>query len=96
MGSYSWLACISRCGTAQASIQFHDQPPLHRPHRTYELEIGQTKAVISLKLIARGTVEEKILALQKRKRELAQGVLGGEADLAKGLTEQDVRELFEG
>ena len=39
-----------------------------RTHR-----IGQTRAVISYKLITRGTVEEKILALQQRKRELAAG-----------------------
>jgi hypothetical protein len=62
-----------------------------RTHR-----IGQTKAVISYKLITRGTVEEKILALQKRKRELAAGVLGGEADFGQILTENDVEELFNG
>ena len=36
-----------------------------RAHR-----IGQTKVVTSYKLIARDTVEEKILALQNRKRDL--------------------------
>ena len=60
-----------------------------RTHR-----IGQTKAVISYKLITRGTVEEKILALQKRKRELAAGVLGKESDFGSGLTEGDVEDLF--
>jgi SNF2 family DNA or RNA helicase len=60
-----------------------------RTHR-----IGQTKAVISYKLITRGTVEEKILALQKRKRELAAGVLGKESDFGSGLTENDVEDLF--
>ena len=60
-----------------------------RTHR-----IGQTRAVISYKLITRGTVEEKILALQKRKRDLAAGVLGNDADLGKSLSERDVEELF--
>lgn len=60
-----------------------------RAHR-----IGQTQAVFSYKLITRGTVEEKILALQQRKRELASGVLGGGTELARALTEQDVAELF--
>jgi superfamily II DNA or RNA helicase len=60
-----------------------------RTHR-----IGQTKAVISYKLITRGTVEEKILALQQRKRELASGVLTSDEAVAKSLTEQDVEELF--
>src|SRR4029079_4270117 len=42
-----------------------------RPDRS-----GQTRAVISYKLITRGTVEEKILSLQKRKKDLALGILG--------------------
>ncbi len=61
-----------------------------RTHR-----IGQTRAVISYKLITRNTVEEKILALQRRKRELAKGVLGTDADLGKVLTEKDVEDLFQ-
>lgn len=60
-----------------------------RTHR-----IGQTRAVFSYKLITRGTVEEKILALQKRKRELALGVLGTDADIGKALSEGDVEDLF--
>jgi superfamily II DNA or RNA helicase len=61
-----------------------------RTHR-----IGQTRAVISYKLITRGTVEEKILALQRRKRDLAAGVLGTDGDdLGRTLTEQDIQELF--
>src|SRR5439155_25459556 len=60
-----------------------------RTHR-----IGQTKAVISYKLITKGTVEEKILALQKRKRDLAAGVLGPESDIEKLLTEKDIEELL--
>jgi SNF2 family DNA or RNA helicase len=60
-----------------------------RTHR-----IGQTRAVFSYKLITRGTVEEKILALQRRKRELAQGVLGTDADVGKLLSQNDVEDLF--
>jgi SNF2-related domain/Helicase conserved C-terminal domain/Bacterial SNF2 helicase associated/SWIM zinc finger len=60
-----------------------------RTHR-----IGQTRAVISYKLITRGTVEEKILALQQRKRELAQGILGPGGGLAEGLSQEDVEALF--
>ena len=62
-----------------------------RAHR-----IGQTRTVFSYKLITKGTVEEKILALQQRKRELVQGILGGEADLGKGFTEEDIEDLFKG
>nr|WP_153866346.1 MULTISPECIES: SNF2-related protein [Myxococcaceae] len=60
-----------------------------RTHR-----IGQTRAVISYKLITRGTVEEKILTLQKRKKDLAAGVLSADADFGKLLSEQDVADLF--
>lgn len=60
-----------------------------RTHR-----IGQTRAVFSYKLITRGTVEEKILGLQQRKRELAAGVLGTDQDIGKALTERDVEDLF--
>lgn len=60
-----------------------------RTHR-----IGQTRAVFSYKLITRGTVEEKILGLQQRKRELAQGVLGADTEVGKALTEADVESLF--
>jgi SNF2 family DNA or RNA helicase len=39
-------------------------------------------------------VEEKILGLQQRKRELALGVLGTDADVGKALSEHDVEDLF--
>ncbi len=45
---------------------------IDRSHR-----IGQTKPVFAYRLIARGTVEEKVLALQQSKRELADAILGG-------------------
>jgi SNF2-related domain/Helicase conserved C-terminal domain/Bacterial SNF2 helicase associated/SWIM zinc finger len=60
-----------------------------RTHR-----IGQTRAVISYKLITQGTVEEKILQLQRRKRELAAGVLEGTAAGLQALSQADVEELF--
>jgi len=60
-----------------------------RAHR-----LGQTRAVTSYKLITRGTVEEKILALQRRKRELIQTAVGGETQLLEALTWEEIRELF--
>jgi superfamily II DNA or RNA helicase len=61
-----------------------------RAHR-----LGQKKVVTSYKLIARGTVEEKILNLQTRKRALTQGLLGGEETLAEAANWEDIRELLE-
>ena len=60
-----------------------------RAHR-----IGQTRVVTSYKLIARDTVEEKILHLQKRKRELASAMLETEEPLMTGLTSDDLAELL--
>ncbi len=60
-----------------------------RAHR-----IGQKRVVTSYKLIARGTVEEKILSLQTRKRALIQGMMGGEAELAETLAWEEIQELL--
>ncbi|MEK7676366.1 MAG: DEAD/DEAH box helicase [Verrucomicrobiota bacterium] len=60
-----------------------------RAHR-----IGQTRVVTSYKLITRGTVEEKILNLQARKKELIKGVLSGEEQLAEALTWEEIQELL--
>ena len=61
-----------------------------RAHR-----IGQTKPVFVYELVARGTVEEKILKLKERKRVLAEGVLGVDGALSKLLTEDEVMALFD-
>jgi len=60
-----------------------------RAHR-----IGQTRVVTGYKLITRDTVEEKILALQARKREIIQATLGGEEQLAESLTWEEIQELL--
>ncbi len=60
-----------------------------RAHR-----IGQTRVVTSYKLIARGTVEEKILTLQTRKREVIKATLAGEEQLAETLSWEEIQELL--
>jgi len=60
-----------------------------RAHR-----IGQTRVVTSYKLIARDTVEEKILTLQNRKREIIQATLGGEEEFTAALSWQEIQELL--
>ena len=60
-----------------------------RAHR-----IGQTRHVFNYKLITRGTVEEKILALQQKKKELADLIIGGDDSVAKELTQEDLEFLF--
>jgi SNF2 family DNA or RNA helicase len=60
-----------------------------RAHR-----LGQSRVVTSYKLIARGTVEDKILHLQQRKRELIRHSLTGEESLSKILSWEDIQELL--
>lgn len=61
-----------------------------RAHR-----IGQTQSVWVIKLVAQGTIEERILALQARKAELANEIYSGATGRKQPLfTEDDVRELL--
>ncbi len=62
-----------------------------RAHR-----IGQKNVVTSYKLITRGTVEEKILNLQARKRTLTQGLLGDEEQLVETLSWEEINDLLAG
>jgi SNF2 family DNA or RNA helicase len=60
-----------------------------RAHR-----IGQERPVIAYRLIARDTVEEKILELQKSKRELAEAVLAESGAALRKLTVEDLELLL--
>ncbi|GGK13997.1 hypothetical protein GCM10008955_04180 [Deinococcus malanensis] len=56
--------------------------------------IGQDKPVFVYKLIAAGSVEERILDLQSRKATLARGILDGGLSEATQLTTHDLDRLF--
>lgn len=56
--------------------------------------IGQERVVTSYKLIARGTVEEKILALQEKKKGLIDSLVEGNASAA-GISEDEVMEILQ-
>jgi len=60
-----------------------------RAHR-----IGQERPVFVYRLVALGTVEERILALQESKRALAQAALEG-ADRAASITREELLALLE-
>ena len=62
---------------------------IDRAHR-----IGQTRPVFAYRLIARNTVEEKILALQDQKRELAASIISADTGILSGLTTEDVEMLL--
>jgi SNF2 family DNA or RNA helicase len=48
--------------------------------------MGQTNKVIAYRMIARGTVEEKILDLQRTKKDLAESIVCEGGDFMKKLT----------
>jgi superfamily II DNA or RNA helicase len=60
-----------------------------RAHR-----IGQTKTVMVYRLVARDTIEQKVMDLKARKEELFASVVGGEALAAGALTPEEIRGLL--
>lgn len=57
--------------------------------------IGQKNSVYVMKLVAKGTIEEKILALQEKKRQLIDTVIQPGETLLSKMTQEEIRELFE-
>jgi len=62
---------------------------IDRAHR-----IGQTRRVFAYRLIARDTVEEKVLALQATKRELADAIINADNNLISNITAEDLKLLL--
>ena len=62
---------------------------IDRAHR-----IGQTRRVFAYRLIARDTVEEKVLELQQTKRDLADAIITADNSLMLNLTRQDLELLL--
>ncbi len=60
-----------------------------RAHR-----IGQKKKVTVYKLIAKGTIEESILQLQEKKKELADQILNGESGQLGALGREEILEML--
>jgi len=61
-----------------------------RTHR-----IGQDKPVLVYRLVVEDTVEQKMVELGKRKREVAESALGRDAQGGKRLTREDVELLLQ-
>jgi superfamily II DNA or RNA helicase len=62
---------------------------IDRSHR-----IGQTRNVFAYRLIARDTVEQKILDLQQKKRDLADAILNADNRVIQSLTRDDLEFLL--
>ena len=62
---------------------------IDRAHR-----IGQTRRVFASRLIARDTVEEKVLELQRTKRDLADAIITGDNASVRNLRREDLEVLL--
>ncbi|KAA9394688.1 DEAD/DEAH box helicase [Kocuria coralli] len=62
-----------------------------RAHR-----IGQDRKVMVYRLVASGTIEEKVMELKHRKARLFDSVMDDDGTFSSALTEQDVMDLFAG
>ena len=62
---------------------------IDRTHR-----IGQDKPVFAYRMICENTVEQRILELQSRKRDLADAVVGGDKNVLSNLTRDDLEKLL--
>ena len=60
-----------------------------RAHR-----IGQQRKVTVYKLIMKGTVEERILAMQEAKKKLAEDILGAGSAGTPAITKEELLELL--
>ncbi|MFL0504337.1 SNF2 helicase associated domain-containing protein [Ureibacillus sp. 179-F W5.1 NHS] len=66
-----------------------EQQAMDRAHR-----MGQKNIVQVIKLVARGTIEEKMNELQEKKRSLISDILETEEKVLTSLTEEDIREIL--
>ncbi|MFV0457448.1 MAG: SNF2-related protein [Actinomycetales bacterium] len=67
-----------------------EEQAIDRTHR-----IGQTKTVMVYRLVATNTIEDKVVALQERKRRLFDDVVGSGESFSAPLTAEDIRGLLE-
>jgi SNF2 family DNA or RNA helicase len=66
-----------------------ERQAMDRAHR-----IGQTKSVNVHKLVTKGTIEERVLSLQEKKKAVFDAVVSDAAEGFKDLTWEDVQGLF--
>ena len=62
---------------------------IDRAHR-----IGQTRRVFAYRLIAKDTVEEKVIQLQQSKKDLADAIINADNSLIRGLSREDLEMLL--
>ncbi|MDR0792874.1 MAG: DEAD/DEAH box helicase [Chitinophagaceae bacterium] len=66
-----------------------EQQAIDRTHR-----IGQHSNVFAYRMICRGSIEEKVIALQERKKSISDELVAAEENFVKTMTEEDLKFLF--
>jgi DNA repair protein RAD16 len=76
------------------TLSVSQQPAIEQQAIDRVMRIGQTRPVTVVRFLMEDSVEERIVALQEKKKELAKSALDGNPkDIAK-LTLRDIQELF--
>ncbi|XP_033055100.1 transcription termination factor 2 [Trachypithecus francoisi] len=75
-------------------LDMHWNPSLEDQACDRIYRVGQQKDVVIHRFVCEGTVEEKILQLQEKKKDLAKQVLSGSGESVTKLTLADLRVLF--
>lgn len=80
--SFAHLFVLLPCRAAEMQA-------IDRTHR-----LGQYRPIRAVRLIAEGTVEERVLQLQEKKRLVFDGTVGRDAASLKMLTVDDMKAMF--
>lgn len=80
------ILLISKC----ISDNFRIDQATDRAYR-----IGQKRTVYSVKLITKGTIEEKVLEMQKKKQAVIDATVESDEAMISSMTWNDVQELLD-
>ncbi|XP_059784751.1 transcription termination factor 2 isoform X1 [Balaenoptera ricei] len=75
-------------------LDMHWNPSLEDQACDRIYRVGQQKDVVIHRFVCEGTVEEKILQLQEKKKDLAKQILSGSGEVVTKLTLADLKVLF--
>jgi hypothetical protein len=88
---WSWCQPPIVCNISRGQQVVEEDSCRRRP---WTARIGQTRQVFAYRLIARDTVEEKVLELQSSKRDLAAAIISQDNSVLRNLKREDLELLL--